>query len=316
MGVVNATPDSFYQAGRSETEAAACERITQLYAQGAEIVDIGGESSRPGAESVDADEQLARIEGPLRHAIKTPKLTVSVDTTNPRVAERALEMGAMLVNDVSCLSDVDLARVTARRGGVLILMHTRGDLGSMTGFSEYPDDAYDDVVADVRREWCEARARAEAAGLSRDRIWFDPGIGFAKDAGHSYEVLARLQDFAELGRPVLVGPSRKSFLSRPLGGALAPEQRDWATAAAVTAAVLAGFLRNRGFRVTTAGSAEAALRAVESDVVDLVLTDLRMPGRSGVCSDPVPAKVSSRSSSPLTTVASRRMPRRMASGVG
>jgi dihydropteroate synthase len=212
MGVVNATPDSFYQAGRSEGHDAARERIDQLCAEGAEIADIGGESSRPGAAPVSAADQLARIEPAVAHALATGQLLVSVDTTSPAVAERALEMGAVLVNDVSCLADVDLARVTARAGATLILMHTRGTLGSMPGFSAYPDDAYADVVTDVRREWCAARDQAVLAGLPRDRIWFDPGIGFGKNARQSFELLRRLTELSDLGVPLVVGASRKSFI--------------------------------------------------------------------------------------------------------
>jgi dihydropteroate synthase len=212
MGVVNATPDSFYQSGRSEGQAAARERVEQLCAEGAEIADIGGESSRPGAAAVPADEQLARIEPAVAHAVAGGKLLVSVDTTSPRVAERMLEIGAVFVNDVSCLADVDLARVTARRGATLILMHTRGGHGSMAGFSDYPDDAYEDVVADVRREWSAARDRAIAAGLPRERVWFDPGIGFGKNARQSFELLRRLGELADLGVPLVVGASRKSFI--------------------------------------------------------------------------------------------------------
>jgi dihydropteroate synthase len=178
MGVVNATPDSFYEAGRSSSSEAALARVEQLIAEGAEIADIGGESSRPGAAPVGAADQIARIEPAVAHALGTGKLQVSIDTTSPPVAERMLAMGAGFVNDVSCLADADLARVTARGHATLILMHTRGDLGSMSGFSEYPDDAYQDVVADVRREWCEARDRALKAGLTPERVWFDPGIGF------------------------------------------------------------------------------------------------------------------------------------------
>lgn len=212
MGVVNATPDSFYAGSRSQTHAAARARVDQLLAEGAEIADIGGESSRPGAEPVPADEQLARIEPAVAHALSTGKLQVSIDTTSPRVAERMLGLGAAFVNDVSCLADVELARVTARHDKILILMHTRGDLGSMPSFSEYPDDAYTDVVSDVRREWCAARDRAIAAGLPRDKIWFDPGIGFAKNARQSFELLRRLGEFRDLDVPLVVGVSRKSFI--------------------------------------------------------------------------------------------------------
>lgn len=212
MGVVNATPDSFYREGRSETTELTRARVDQLIAEGADIADIGGESSRPGAAPVSDDEQLARVEPAVRHALGTGKLRVSIDTTSPRVAERMLELGAHFVNDVSCLADVELARVTAHHDKTLILMHTRGELGSMSGFSEYPDDAYDDVVADVKREWCAARDRAEAAGLSRDKIWFDPGVGFAKNARQSFELLRRLPELLDVGAPVVIGPSRKSFI--------------------------------------------------------------------------------------------------------
>jgi dihydropteroate synthase len=212
MGVVNATPDSFYADGRSENEADARQRIDRLCEEGAQIADIGGESSRPGANPVPAVEQIARIEGAVAYAVASGKLLVSVDTTQPAVAERMLENGAVLVNDVSCLADIDLARVAAKRGAGLVLMHTRGDLGSMTGFSEYPDDAYVDVVADVRREWCAARDRAVAAGVPREHVWFDPGIGFGKNARQSFELLRRLGELRDLGVPMVVGVSRKSFI--------------------------------------------------------------------------------------------------------
>ena len=243
MGVVNATPDSFYAAGRSENQDAAQRRIDQLCAEGAQIADIGGESSRPGAAAVPADEQLARIEPAVRHAVASGRLQVSVDTTSPRVAERMLEMGAGFVNDVSCLADVDLARVTAKRGATLILMHTRGALGSMAGFSDYPDDAYEDVVRDVRREWCAARDRAVAAGLPAERVWFDPGIGFGKNARQSFELLRRLGELTDLGVPLVVGVSRKSFI-RAVDD-VGPEERLGGTVAACLwcAAQGAGVLR-------------------------------------------------------------------------
>jgi dihydropteroate synthase len=212
MGVINATPDSFYESGRSPNAEGARARIAQLAAEGAEIVDIGGESSRPGAEPVSAEEQIARIEPAVAYAASRGDLIVSVDTTSPLVAARMLEMGADLVNDVSCLADVELARVAARRGAGLVIMHTRGALGSMRGFSDYPDDAYEDVVADVRREWSEARDRAVAAGMPRELVWFDPGIGFGKNARQSFELLRRLGELSDLDVPMVVGVSRKSFI--------------------------------------------------------------------------------------------------------
>jgi dihydropteroate synthase len=230
MGVVNATPDSFYRASRSESEAAALARVDQLRDEGAEIADIGGESSRPGAAAVPPGEQIARIEPAVARAVATGKLQVSVDTTSPQVAERMLAIGAALVNDVSCLADPDLARVTARAGATLILMHTRGALGSMPGFSDYPDDAYEDVVTDVKREWSAARDRAVAAGLPRERVWFDPGIGFGKNARQSFELLRRLAELRDLGVPVVVGASRKSFI-RAVDDA-GPEERLGGTIAA------------------------------------------------------------------------------------
>ena len=230
MGVVNATPDSFYAEGRSEGHAATLARVDQLRHEGAEIADIGGESSRPGAAPVAAEDQIARIEPAVAHAVASGELQVSVDTTSPRVAERMLAIGAVLVNDVSCLADSDLARVTARAGATLILMHTRGSLGSMAGFSDYPEDAYDDVVADVRREWCDARDRAVAAGLPRDRVWFDPGIGFGKNARQSFELLRRLAELRDLKVPLVVGASRKSFI-RAVDDA-GPEERLGGTIAA------------------------------------------------------------------------------------
>ncbi len=230
MGVVNATPDSFHAASRSDSQAATLARVDLLRAEGADIADIGGESSRPGAAAVAADEQIARIEPAVARAVTCAGLRVSIDTTSPRVAERLLAIGAVFVNDVSCLADVDLARVTARAGATLILMHTRGALGSMAGFSDYPDDAYDDVVADVRREWCAARDRAVAAGLPRERVWFDPGIGFGKNAQQSFELLRRLGEFRDLGVPLVVGASRKSFI-RAVDDA-GPEERLGGTIAA------------------------------------------------------------------------------------
>lgn len=230
MGVVNATPDSFYGGGRSPTAPAARQRIDQLLAEGAEIADIGGESSRPGATPVPADEQIARVEPAVAYALESRSLLVSVDTTHPGVAERMLAIGAVLVNDVSCLADPDLARVAARFGAGLVLMHTRGALGSMSGYSEYPDDAYADVVADVRREWCAARDRAVAAGMPRENVWFDPGIGFGKNARHSFELLRRLGELRDLQVPIVVGASRKSFI-RAVDD-VGPEERLGGTVAA------------------------------------------------------------------------------------
>lgn len=249
MGVVNATPDSFYEDSRSWGEAAARLRIDRVVAEGADVVDIGGESTRPGAPPVPADEQLRRVLPAVRHALGTPCL-VSVDTTSPEVAGAALELGAHLINDVSCLADPRLAEAIARHGAALVLMHCRGRMTDMEGFSRWPDDAYRDVVEDVLLEWRAARDRAVAAGVRREDVLLDPGIGFAKNARQSLELLGRLDELTREGAPVVVGASRKSFIdavdpSTPgdrLGGSLA--------AALLAARKGAGVLRVHDVRAT------------------------------------------------------------------
>jgi dihydropteroate synthase len=146
-------------------------------------------------------------------AVTRDRALVSIDTTSPEVADAMLTAGAHAINDVSCLADPDLARVVARRGAALIIMHTRVGLGKMAGFSQYPDDAYDDVVEDTLMELESARARAVAAGVPQDDILLDPGIGFAKNARQSFEVLRRLGEFRRGGARLVLGPSRKSFIA-------------------------------------------------------------------------------------------------------
>jgi len=228
MGVLNVTPDSFYDGGRYLDLDAAVEHVDQLLRDGADIIDIGGESSRPRAEPVSAREQIARVEGAVRAAVARGAL-VSIDTTSPEVADFALSLGAALVNDVSCLADTELARVAARHHAVLILMHARGSMQQMAGFSRYPEAAYGDVTSDVLDEWRSARDRALTAGLDKDAVWLDPGIGFAKNARQSLSLLSNLERFSGEGVPVVVGASRKSFINavdqappeHRLGGSLA-----------------------------------------------------------------------------------------------
>lgn len=212
MGVLNVTPDSFYDGGRYASEASARAQVDRLLAEGASIIDIGAESSRPGAEAVPAAVQLDRMSAALRHAVAQGAVT-SVDTTSPEVAEHALRLGARMINDVSCLADAELAQVAARASATLVLMHARGPMSRQAGFSLYPDSGYGDVVADVRAEWRAARDRALAAGLAPEDVWFDPGLGFAKNARQSFELLARLSELTEEGAPVVVGASRKSFIA-------------------------------------------------------------------------------------------------------
>jgi dihydropteroate synthase len=212
MGICNVTPDSFSDGGRYLDADAARARVDELVSEGADLIDVGGESTRPGAAPVPAREQLQRVLAVVRYAADRGAC-VTVDTTSPEVAAPCLDAGACAVNDVSCLRDEELARVTAASGAALLLMHARGTQDQMRGFSQYPDDAYGDVVDDVLREWGEAADRAVAAGLARAALVMDPGLGFAKNARHSLDLLARTGELVErLDVPVAIGASRKSFL--------------------------------------------------------------------------------------------------------
>lgn len=235
MGIVNVTPDSFSDGGvRFDPDRAVADAV-QMVADGADLLDIGGESTRPGAPPVDADEEWRRV-GPVLEGLRDRVLVpISVDTSKAVIAERALAVGASIVNDVSALTgDPDLAGVVARGGAAVVLMHNRGSSQQM-----YAAASYGDVVGEVLAELEERGRAAIAAGIDRDRIVYDPGFGFAKRANHSLEALAGLSRLHALGRPLLSGPSRKSFLAAALGDVPARE-RVWATAAAVTASILAG----------------------------------------------------------------------------
>ena len=219
MGVCNVTPDSFSDGGLHFAPEAARARVDELLAQGADIIDVGGESTRPRAEPVPAQVQISRVLDVVRYAAGLGAC-VSIDTTTPEVAAACLDVGACVVNDVSCLLDGALARVVAASGAALVLMHARGTQKEMPGFSRYPDDAYGDVVRDVCAEWESAAERARSAGVPRDAIVMDPGFGFAKNARHSLELLARLDEIVRaVGGPVAVGASRKSFLALVAGPA-------------------------------------------------------------------------------------------------
>lgn len=240
MGVLNVTPDSFSDGGHYLDPHAARLRVDALLAEGADLIDIGGESSRPGAEPIPVSEQIARIREPLLYAVGERDALVSVDTTNPEVARFAIDHGAALVNDVSCLADIELARACAQGGVSLAIMHSRGPMHAMRGFSDMPGDAYGDIVEDVTSEWSHARARAVTAGLPLSSILFDPGLGFFKNAAHSLELIRRLDEFSRLGHPVLIGPSRKSFLVKAAASSAPPEQRLGGTIAACLASIERG----------------------------------------------------------------------------
>jgi dihydropteroate synthase len=237
MGILNVTPDSFADGGVHLDPRAAVEAALAMIEAGADIVDVGGESTRPGAAAVPAEEELRRVIPVIRGIAQAAAIPISVDTYKAEVARAAIEAGATIVNDVSGLQyEPALAAVVAEKGAGLVVMHTRGRSSAM-----YEHANYSDVIAEVAGELRQSVEQALAAGVSRESIVVDPGIGFAKRPEHSYAVLTAGNHpaFLALGLPVLSGPSRKSFLRAALGD-LPPEERVWGTAAAVTAAVLTG----------------------------------------------------------------------------
>jgi dihydropteroate synthase len=237
MGVVNATPDSFSDGGQFATPEEAAQHAVELVEQGAHIVDVGGESTRPGAERVGADEQIRRIVPVIARIRARSGVAISVDTTLAAVAEAALEAGADIVNDVSAgTDDPAMLPLVARRGAGYVLMHRLRQPGQDDYSDRYAQPpAYDDVVRDVA-SWLLSRvAIATAAGIARDAIAVDPGLGFGKSVSQNYELLARTSEIAALGHPVLVGASRKSFLGA-VSGRSDPEQRIVGSVVAAVAA--------------------------------------------------------------------------------
>jgi dihydropteroate synthase len=235
MGVLNVTPDSFADGGRYVDPERAADAALAMEAAGADIIDVGGESTRPGADAVTAEAERARVEPVLERLAGRLQVPVAIDTYKAVVAQAAIDRGATIVNDISALEyDPDLASIVARTRTAIILMHNRGRSREMYRAADYRD-----VVEDVVDELDERMRAAAAAGIPRERVIVDPGIGFAKRAEQSLTMLAGLPALARLGRPVLVGPSRKSYLKAVVGDRPADE-REWATAAAVTASVLLG----------------------------------------------------------------------------
>ncbi len=269
MGVCNRTPDSFSDGALCLDDAAADEHVRRLVAEGAQIIDIGAESTRPGAEPVEASEQIRRIGLSIRNA-RALGVLVSIDTTSPAVAAWALEEGASIVNTVSLDPAKELGQLAANAGASLVLTHARGSMTAMQGFSVYDDAAYGDVVADVAREWTVAADRALAAGLPPEDLVLDPGLGFTKNAHQSIELCRRLGELCALGFPVLVGPSRKSFLARIAAGEgaplAAPTERIGGTIAAVLACVRRGAAIVRVHDVAAIVQALAIASAIDGKV--------------------------------------------------
>ena len=259
MGVLNVTPDSFSDGGLYAGAAAAVERGLEMLAEGADLIDVGGESTRPGAAPVAAAEELRRVL-PVVQALAAAGAVVSIDTAKAEVAAVCLGAGAAVVNDVTALGDPGMAGVVARAGAGVVLMHMHGTPRTMQD-----DPRYDDVVAEVCA-YLAARAQAAiAAGIDPRAIALDPGIGFGKRLEHNLALLAGLPRLAALGYPVLVGASRKRFLADLLGP-LPPAERDDATVAAHTLAVAGGAAIIRTHSVVaglqTARVADAIVRAM------------------------------------------------------
>ncbi|HET6438455.1 MAG TPA: dihydropteroate synthase [Anaeromyxobacter sp.] len=265
MGIVNATPDSFVDGGRHTDPAAAAEHALSLAAQGADLIDLGGESTRPGAAPVPAEEELRRVL-PVVERLRARRfpLPISVDTAKPEVARAALDAGADLVNDVQGLSAPGMAELVASRKVPAVLMHMRGTPADMASRA-----VYEDVVAEVAAELEAALSRAERAGVRRGQVILDPGLGFAKNAEHNLAILAGLPRLRALGCPLLLGPSRKSFIGKVTGAPV--EARLPGTLAAVTACVLAGaeFVRVHD----VAAARQAALVAA-------AIRDIGLPGQA------------------------------------
>jgi dihydropteroate synthase len=235
MGVVNVTPDSFSDGDECTTVAAALDRARRMVAGGADLLDVGGESTRPGAAEVAVEEEIRRVVPVVEALCGELRAPVSIDTRKSEVAERSLAAGAAIVNDVSGLQhDTRMAKVVAAAGCGLVGMHMRGTPATMQGRTDYRD-----VVAEVRAFLRQMVAQAVAAGVPEENIAVDPGIGFGKTAGQNMEIIRRLGEFAMLGRPLLMGVSRKSFIGKALDIGN-PKERMWGTAAAVAICVFRG----------------------------------------------------------------------------
>jgi dihydropteroate synthase len=254
MGVVNVTPDSFSDGGLFFDADAAVAHGEELARAGAAILDVGGESTRPGAESVPAEEELRRVE-PVVAGLAGSGAEVSIDTSKAAVAVAALDAGAGIVNDVTALrGDPEMAALCAERGPTVVLMHMLGTPRTMQD-----EPRYDDVVAEVKAFLAERLRAALAAGIAEERVWLDPGIGFGKTAAHNFELLRRLGELRQLGRPLVIGTSRKSFIGRADGSP--PDERIGGT---IASSVLAAADGADVLRVHDVAEVAQALRVAEA----------------------------------------------------
>jgi dihydropteroate synthase len=259
MGALNVTPDSFSDGGRYADAESAVRRGREMLEEGADLVDVGGESTRPGAGPVEAEEELRRVL-PVVRSLAAAGAVVSIDTSKAEVAAAALAAGAAAVNDITALGDPGMAGVVASAGAGLVLLHMQGTPRTMQ-----EDPHYEDVVAEVTRFLAGRAAAAQAAGVDPSCLCLDPGIGFGKGLEHNLALLRGIPDLAAVGYPVLVGASRKRFLADILGP-LPPAERDAASAAAHVLAIAGGAAVIRVHNVVvglqTARVADAIVRAV------------------------------------------------------
>ena len=239
MGILNVTPDSFSDGGQFFTLQHAINRAKQMVEEGADIIDIGGESSRPNSQPVSASEEVRRVVPVVKELVKHINVPISVDTVKAEVARQALDAGAAMINDITALTgDPDMAKVVADYKIPAILMHMKGIPTTMQD-----NPAYSDPVGEINAYLKESMARAEAAGIRREMIIVDPGIGFGKTVGHNYTIIKHLKELEALGVPILMGTSRKSFIRRTLEEGtkeISMAEMDLGTQATVAASILGG----------------------------------------------------------------------------
>ncbi len=258
MGILNLTPDSFSDGGSFDRPEAALQRALEIEAEGAGLLDVGAESTRPGAATVSAEREIERLRSVLPALHDRLKIPISIDTQKPAVARAALDLGADLVNDVSGLRDPEMRRVIARAGAPAVIVHMRGTPETMQKNLDY-----EDLRTEVYGALARSVATAVGDGIAPERLLVDPGLGFGKSAEQNLDLLHHLSEFRSLGCPVLVGPSRKSFLGRALGG-VPPAQRVEASVAAAVIAVLGGASVVRAHDVTPTVRAVALADAVRT----------------------------------------------------
>lgn len=256
MGIVNVTPDSFSDGGQADTLDRAVARARALVDEGAELIDVGGESTRPGADIVPVEEELRRVLPVVEALAASIHVPISVDTSKGLVARRCLEAGASIINDVTSLEDPETARAVADFGAGLVLMHMRGNPRTMN-----LNPSFLDVVTEVYDELAERLDRAEKAGIPARQIAIDPGIGFGKLLDHNLAILRNLDRFAQLGRPILIGTSRKGFL-----GELTGRDRSQRAAASVASALAAATRGANILRVHDVGPLADALKVWEAQI--------------------------------------------------